>query len=150
MDLFGPDASLSPVPADLPEVWKCDVVAEEHNNSCVSRQTEQFVRTLDNSRMPFFLYVSFPDPHHPFSPPLSCEAIRDVAIRSVAANWQSVLLPACRDERIAGVSTIPAPADWRVDGTMTEHISSDDSCHPTLRHVEMMTCLGRLPRPECG
>ncbi len=167
MDLFGPDASLSPVPVDLPEVWKCAVPVEEHNNSWVSRQTEQFVRTLDNSRMPFFLYVSFPDPHHPFSPPAPfCDSYHPegVPMPKVIAGeldkMPSYLRSHGRDEWMEqAFSDYAAPPTGSIEQGML--IRTDNISEATMRlaiahtygMVEMIDhCIGQMLAAirECG
>jgi arylsulfatase A-like enzyme len=66
--LYAPEASLSPVPEDLPEVWKSAIPPEQHYNSWIARRAVDFISSQDGED-PFFLYVSLPDPHHPFAPP---------------------------------------------------------------------------------
>ena len=66
--LYGPEAALAPVPADLSEVWKCALPPELHYNGWIGARACDFIESVDR-RDPFFLFVSFPDPHHPFSPP---------------------------------------------------------------------------------
>ena len=39
-----------------------------HYNSWITRQAVHFIEQAE-SRNPFFLFVSYPDPHHPFAPP---------------------------------------------------------------------------------
>lgn len=58
----------TPPPADLDEIWVSKLPAELHYNSWI---TDCAVRFLNQSRprsTPFFLFVSYPDPHHPFDP----------------------------------------------------------------------------------
>ncbi len=66
--LYEPDAALEPIPEDLFEVWKCALPAELHYDTWIADRAAEFVQAQDDEQ-PFFLYVSFPDPHHPFSPP---------------------------------------------------------------------------------
>lgn len=60
------DAALEPPPTDLDEVWKCALPAELHYNQWIAQQAVDIIHQTEE---PFFLFVSFPDPHHPFSPP---------------------------------------------------------------------------------
>jgi len=60
------NAALETPPNDLDEVWKCALPADLHYNRWIARQA---VKIINQVREPFFLFVSFPDPHHPFSPP---------------------------------------------------------------------------------
>ena len=59
-------AALETPPNDLDEVWKCSLPPDLHYNRWIARQA---VNVIDQATQPFFLFVSFPDPHHPFSPP---------------------------------------------------------------------------------
>ena len=64
--LVSPDAGLDATPEDLSETWKCAIPFELHYDSWIADRAVDFIRAADS---PYFLYVSFPDPHHPFSPP---------------------------------------------------------------------------------
>lgn len=63
-----PESADEPPPADLDEIWVSKIPAELHYNTWI---TDRAVRFLNQSRSrdaPFFLFVSYPDPHHPFDP----------------------------------------------------------------------------------
>jgi arylsulfatase A-like enzyme len=60
------EASLDEPPEDLIEAWKSAFPSELHYNTWIAERAIDFVERAES---PFFLYVSFPDPHHPFSPP---------------------------------------------------------------------------------
>ena len=64
--LYQPDAALDGPLPDLDEAWVCAVPAELHYNTWIA---ERAVAFLERARPPFLLFVSSPDPHHPFSPP---------------------------------------------------------------------------------
>ena len=64
--LYQPGAALDGPLPDLDEAWSCAVPAELHYNSWIA---ERAVAFLERARPPFLLFVSSPDPHHPFSPP---------------------------------------------------------------------------------
>jgi arylsulfatase A-like enzyme len=66
--LYAPDHAVEPAPKDLDEAWKSAVPADLHYNSWIADRAVDFIASADR-RHPFFLFVSFPDPHHPFSPP---------------------------------------------------------------------------------
>ena len=53
-------------PADLDEVWRSAIPVELHYNTWI---TDNAVKFIENTGEPFFLFVSWPDPHHPFAPP---------------------------------------------------------------------------------
>lgn len=50
------------------EVWCSDIPEELHYNTLIADKTIEFLRERNTSK-PFFAWCSFPDPHHPFSPP---------------------------------------------------------------------------------
>ena len=64
--LHAPQHALDPAPDDLDECWKSAVPPELHCNRWIARRAAAYIDTADE---PFFLFVSFPDPHHPFAPP---------------------------------------------------------------------------------
>lgn len=66
--LYRPEHALSPPPKDFDEVWKCAVPEQYHYDTWIADRACEFLSSLRDDR-PFFLFVSFPDPHHPFSPP---------------------------------------------------------------------------------
>ena len=64
----GPEAA--PETSDLWwQVWKPSLPAELHPTSYVGRRSQAFIEEAAKGDDPFFLQVSFPDPHHPFTPP---------------------------------------------------------------------------------
>jgi arylsulfatase A-like enzyme len=69
-ELLGPRNSL-PHDYACPQAYRTAVPAELYPTAFVGDRAEDFLRnhaTGDGDR-PFFLMVSFPDPHHPFNPP---------------------------------------------------------------------------------
>lgn len=50
------------------ECWKASIPEELHYNTFIADRTIDFLRNRDTDR-PFFVWCSFPDPHHPFCPP---------------------------------------------------------------------------------
>ena len=66
--LYLPENSLDAAPDEMEEVWRSAVPAELHYNRWIVDQSVAFLDRAAGDD-PFFLYVSFPDPHHPFSPP---------------------------------------------------------------------------------
>jgi len=65
--LYQRDRALAPPPSDLDEVWKCAVPERLHYNGWIADRACDFLSGLRGEN--FFLFVSFPDPHHPFTPP---------------------------------------------------------------------------------
>lgn len=66
VQLYLPENALESAPADLHECFASAVPALLHYNRWIADRANQFLEQVDE---PFFLFVSFPDPHHPFSPP---------------------------------------------------------------------------------
>ena len=55
----------------VPQAWRTAVPVELHHSTFIAERTEAYLheRAAKGQRQPFFLMVSFPDPHHPFTPP---------------------------------------------------------------------------------
>jgi arylsulfatase A-like enzyme len=68
VELYQPAHALAPRPQDLDEVWKSAVPQALHYNNWIADRACDFLNGLPGDDS-FFLFVSFPDPHHPFSPP---------------------------------------------------------------------------------
>ncbi len=66
MPLFEPAAALEGPLGDLAEAWVCAVPDALHYNTWIADRALAF---LARARPPFMMFVSTPDPHHPFSPP---------------------------------------------------------------------------------
>lgn len=54
-----------------PQAWRTAMPEALHPSTWIGEQSEQWLRSHahDKPAQPFFLKVSFPDPHHPFTPP---------------------------------------------------------------------------------
>lgn len=61
--------ALEPPPSDLDEIWRSAMPSEYHYNTWISNNAVSFIDRHDDPDIPFFLFVSYPDPHHPFAPP---------------------------------------------------------------------------------
>lgn len=68
--LFGREAALA-APTGAPGSWKSALPVECHASTWIGEMTVQFLRRHVQERptQPFFAWVSFPDPHHPWCPP---------------------------------------------------------------------------------
>lgn len=66
VDRYEPAEALNGPSEDLEEAWTSGVPDELHYNSWIADRAIGF---LDRASSPFMLFVSSPDPHHPFSPP---------------------------------------------------------------------------------
>ena len=57
-------------PADLDEIWRSPMDPAHHYNHWIADRAAAFLERTSADDAPFFLFVSFPDPHHPFDPPI--------------------------------------------------------------------------------
>lgn len=65
--LLGPKNSL-PHDYTVPQAYRTAIPEELYATSFLGERAEAYLQDADSDR-PFFLMVSFPDPHHPFNPP---------------------------------------------------------------------------------
>lgn len=63
-----------PVPS-LPELYASAVPGELHNSAWLARRACAYLAEGRPKDKPFFMFVGFPDPHHPFTP--SCDVVRE-------------------------------------------------------------------------
>jgi len=56
-------------PTGDPEAWKSALPAELHPTAWIADRTIAFLRERARTDEPFFLWCSFPDPHHAYNPP---------------------------------------------------------------------------------
>jgi len=66
--LLAREAALE-APSGADQSWKSAIPDALHSSTYVGNQTIRFLRDEATSKRPFFLWCSFPDPHHPFCPP---------------------------------------------------------------------------------
>ena len=69
VDLLKPEYAQPAPPEDLDEIWRSAMPVECHYNTWISDQSASFIEAQAVQETPFFLFVSYPDPHHPFDPP---------------------------------------------------------------------------------
>jgi arylsulfatase len=67
--LYEPEASPDSRAQDLNEVWKSAVPPKLHYTNWIADRAIDFIECQGRQSQPFGLFVSFPDPHHPFAPP---------------------------------------------------------------------------------
>ncbi len=65
--LTQPEAG-EPLPSGAEQAWKMSLPAELHANTWIADRAIDFFNTAQADQ-PFFLWCSFPDPHHPYCPP---------------------------------------------------------------------------------
>ena len=56
-------------PSGAQQSWKSSIPEELHPSTWIADHTIAFLEKVVSEDRPFFLWCSFPDPHHPFCPP---------------------------------------------------------------------------------
>lgn len=64
-----PEFADKPPPDDLDEIWRSAMPVECHYNTWIADRAVDFLAAQKGGKSPFCLFVSYPDPHHPFDPP---------------------------------------------------------------------------------
>ncbi len=67
--LVGPENALPDNRIRAPQAWRTAVPEELYSTSWIADRTESWLSERAEDDAPFFLQMSFPDPHHPFTPP---------------------------------------------------------------------------------
>jgi arylsulfatase A-like enzyme len=70
--LIGPENAIPTPEFELTksrQAWRTRVPEELHPNSWITERTIAAIREFAREGKPFFLEASYPDPHHPFTPP---------------------------------------------------------------------------------
>ncbi|MBU2965801.1 sulfatase-like hydrolase/transferase [Amphritea sp. 2_MG-2023] len=67
-DLYLPENSLDDTPDDMEELWRASIPSELHYNHWMADNAAAFIKEQKEDE-PFFLFISTPDPHHPWAPP---------------------------------------------------------------------------------
>ncbi|WP_415855930.1 sulfatase, partial [Sinomonas sp. G460-2] len=57
------------------QVYRTAVPAQLHPSAYIAEKAIEHLKDAAGQDAPFFLFVSFPDPHHPFSPPKGYDAL---------------------------------------------------------------------------
>ncbi len=161
--LYAPERALAAPPADLDELWESAVPVDLHYNSWIAQQAVDLISSLDSSE-PFFLFVSFPDPHHPFTPPPPYSRLVDPSTvdlphvppgelgRMPGYIRESLSMGEASDSRQTGsyLSLVLGHGEVREQGYM---MSTDSLSEATLRRVIAYTrgtirmiddCVGRI------
>lgn len=67
--LVGRENALPGGKIDAPQAWRTAVPEELYSTSWIASRSEAWLEARAAEDAPFFLQMSFPDPHHPFTPP---------------------------------------------------------------------------------
>lgn len=54
---------------EMAQLYPSIIPIEAHHSTWIANQAANFIRKRRDGDAPFFLYLGFPDPHHPFTPP---------------------------------------------------------------------------------
>lgn len=71
-----------------PSSWRIDLPEEYHYNTWIADRTIQFLEQQQKEK-PFYLWCSFPDPHHPFSACRPYSEMYDPESLTLPANWNN-------------------------------------------------------------
>ncbi len=67
--LVGPENALPDGGIDAPQAWRTAVPEELYSTSWIADRSSDWLAQQAKQDAPFFLQMSVPDPHHPFTPP---------------------------------------------------------------------------------
>jgi len=67
-DLLQPQAGAK-TPHNAEQAWKSALPEELHHSRWAADRSIEFLKDAAGQNKPFFLWCSFPDPHHPYCPP---------------------------------------------------------------------------------
>ena len=89
--LRGPANALDDPASRVAQCWQSALPEELHPTSYIAEEAERFLETHDPAQ-PFLLQVSFPDPHHPFTPPGRWWSMYDPADVTLPASFHRPLM----------------------------------------------------------
>lgn len=72
----GPEHSANLYPG-WDQVYRTAIPAEFHPSTYIGEKAVEHLKDAAGKDRPFFMFVSFPDPHHPFSPPAGYDTMYD-------------------------------------------------------------------------
>lgn len=67
--LVGQENAIRDNRINAPQAWRTSVPEELYSTTWVADRSAAWLEQQANTDQPFFLQMSFPDPHHPFTPP---------------------------------------------------------------------------------
>lgn len=68
-NLVGRENALPDNRINAPQAWRTAVPEELYSTSWIADRSQKWIAQKAEEDEPFFLQMSFPDPHHPFTPP---------------------------------------------------------------------------------
>lgn len=99
--LVGPENALPDNRINAPQAWRTAVPEELYSTSWVADQSAAWIAERAGEDAPFFLQMSFPDPHHPFTPPGRYWDMYDPGEIALPASFGKGDLPPLRAMRAA-------------------------------------------------
>lgn len=116
-------ANALPHDSRCPQAWRTAVPEELYPTTYVAEMTEEFLRghAAEGGDEPFFAFASFPDPHHPFTPPGRYWDMYDPDDVVLPASFgatdaeTSPLVAWCLAQRRAGLAKTDGPGVFAVD-----------------------------------
>lgn len=100
-NLVGPENALADDSIDAPQAWRTAVPEELYSTNWIADRSEAWLAQQAQSDEPFFLQMSFPDPHHPFTPPGHYWDMYDPADIELPASFGHGELPPAKAMRKA-------------------------------------------------
>lgn len=91
--LVGPKNALKHNRINAPQAWRTAVPEELYSTHWIGERSEEWLKKAASQQQPFFLQMSFPDPHHPFTPPGRYWDMYDPADVSLPASFDAGKLP---------------------------------------------------------
>lgn len=67
--LVGPENALPDNRINAPQAWRTAVPEDLYSTTWIAERSAAWLTERAKDEAPFFLQMSFPDPHHPFTPP---------------------------------------------------------------------------------
>lgn len=99
--LVGPQNALPDNRINAPQAWRTAVPEELYSTSWIADRSKAWLAARAQDDAPFFLQMSFPDPHHPFTPPGKYWTMYDPADIPLPASFGKSDLPPIRAMREA-------------------------------------------------
>jgi len=94
--LVGPQNALPDDRIDAPQAWRTAVPEELYSTNWIADRSEAWLTERSSEDSPFFLQMSFPDPHHPFTPPGKYWDMYDPGDIELPASFGKGTLPPVR------------------------------------------------------
>ena len=117
--LVGPENALPDNRINAPQAWRTAVPEELYSTSWIAERAQAWLGERAGEDAPFFLQMSFPDPHHPFTPPGKYWDMYDPADIPLPASFGKGDLPPIRAMR-AAMENGTDPRDNQNPFTVTE------------------------------